>query len=382
MFEKLYTPIQYRPNFTRKFLQDVYAPFFNNTVNCGYSYKEYIKFCDCILSEKRYCVTYSFEELQRLTNIKRIALTKILEDVSYSYDKVNNSFDNFLSETNYRSRPLLKLKNEKYFLFSAYFNGFAFCEVLYNKLNSHYGHSFNAQKGEKVENMVKNLFKEKGYQFHSGKYNVKKGQDEECDMVIETTDKIVFIEIKNQPLPETFEQGDDVETLRCLGEGMIKAQMQCFKHIRQLKRKGYILLQNENQPSYELKLDNRKIICISICSQEYLFLTNKIFSEYFLESLLFATYHANDPNKENRLEKLNLLREKLATLISDIYVQTKAHRVFFDTLFRSAQQISTIINASDTLENFIDNLTTAIYIVDGTNDVYCQLINNKKIKDK
>ena len=46
-------------------------------------YKEYIKFCECILSEKRYCVTYSFEELQRLTYIKRIALTKILEDVSY-----------------------------------------------------------------------------------------------------------------------------------------------------------------------------------------------------------------------------------------------------------------------------------------------------------
>ncbi len=382
LFEKLYTPIQYRPDFTRKFLQDVYAPFFNNAVNCGYSYKEYIKFCDYILSEKRYCVSYSFEELQRSTNIKRTALTRILEDVSYNYDKVNKSFDNFLSETNYRLRPLVKLKNEKYFLLSAYFNGFAFCEVLYNKLNSHYGRRFNAQKGEKVEIMVKNLFKEKGYQFHSGKYNVNKGKNEECDMVIETTDKIVFIEIKNQPLPETFERGDDIETLYCLGDGMIKAQIQCCKHIRQLKSKGYILLENENQPSYELKHNNRKIICISICSQEYLFLTNKMFSEYFIESLLFVTYHATDPNKEHRLNKLNLLREKLAALVSDIYGQTKVNRVFFDTLFRSAQQISTIINVSDTLDDFIDNLTTPIYISDGTNDVYCQLINNIKIKGK
>lgn len=382
LFEKLYTPIQYRPDFTRKFLQDVYAPFFNSAVNCGYSYKEYIKFCDYILSEKRYCVSYSFEELQRSTNIKRTALTRILEDVSYNYDNVNNSFDNFLSETNYRLRPLVKLKNEKYFLFSAYFNGFAFCEVLYNKLNSHYGRSFNAQKGEKVEIMVKNLFKEKGYQFHSGKYNVKKGENEECDMVIETTDKIVFIEIKNQPLPETFEQGDDIETLYCLGDGMIKAQTQCCKHIRQLKSKGYILLENENQSSYKLELNNRKIICISICSQEYLFLTNKMFSEYFIESLLFVTYHATDTNKEHRLNKLNLLREKLAALVSDIYGQTKTNRVFFDTLFRSAQQISTIINVSNTLEDFIDNLTTPIFITDGTNDVYCQLLNNMKIKNK
>ena len=199
-------------------------------------------------------------------------------------------------------------------------------------------------------------------------------------MVIETTDKIVFVEIKNQPLPDTFEQGDDVETLRCLGEGMIKAQMQCFKHICQLKDKGTILLVKDNHPPYELKLNNRKFICISICSQEYLFLTNKTFSESFLESMLFATYHANDPNKENRLDKLNSLRKKMESLISDIYGQTKAHRVFLNTLFRSAQQISTIINASDTLEDFIDNLTTPIYIADGTNDVYCQLINNKKIR--
>lgn len=82
------------------------------------------------------------------------------------------------------------------------------------------------------------------------------------------------------------------------------------------------------------------------------------------------------------MNKLNLLREKLAALVSDIYGQTKVNRVFFDTLFRSAQQISTIINVSDTLDDFIDNLTTPIYISDGTNDVYCQLINNIKIKGK
>lgn len=382
LFEKLYTPIQYRPDFTRKFLQDVYAPFFDNSVNFGYNYKEYIRFCDCILSERRYCVTYSFEELWKLTNIRRSALTKILEDVSFSSAEVNGYFKNFLSETNYRLRPLIKLKNEKYFLFSAYFNGFAFCEVLYNKLNLHYGFDFNRKKGNKVEKMVKNLFKEKNYQFHSGKYFINKGKNEECDMVIETSDKIVFVEIKNQPLPDTFEQGDDVETLRCLGEGMIKAQMQCFKHIRQLKDKGVLILSGYNHPPYELKLNNRQIICVSVCSQEYLFLTNKTFSECFLDSMLFATYHANDCSKENRLNKLNSLREKLASLIADIYGETKVHRVFFDTLFRSAQQVSTIINASDTLEDFVDNLTTPIYITDGTGDVYCQLINNKKIKGK
>ena len=49
------------------------------------------------------------------------------------------------------------------------------------------------------------------------------------DLVIENNKQILFLEIKNRHLPETFEQGDDVSTLRCLAEGMIKAQIQCLK---------------------------------------------------------------------------------------------------------------------------------------------------------
>lgn len=378
LFEKLYTPIQYRPDFTLKFLQDVYSPLFNKSTNYGYSFKEYINFCNKILSERSYCATYSFEELSRLTNIKRSALTRILDDVSYNYNEVNSNFNHFLSETNYRLRPLVKLKNEKYFLFSAYFNGFAFSEVLYKKLKPDYPGNFNRKKGKHVEAMIKNLFKEKGYTYHSGNYTISKGHNDECDMVIETADKIIFIEIKNQPLPDSFEQGDDIKTLRCLGEGMIESQIQCCKHIKQLKNKGYIIFEGENQPTYKLNYNNRRIICISICSQEYLFLTNKMFSENFLESMLCTTYHAFDSNKENRLKNLNELREKLVALVSNIYGNAGANKVFFDTLFRSAQQISTILNASNTLEDFVENLTTPIYISDGSNDVYCQLTNRIK----
>ena len=49
-----------------------------------------------------------------------------------------------------------------------------------------------------------------------GKHRVNQSTKDECDMVIEANREIAFVEIENQPLTESFAQGDDIETLRCL----------------------------------------------------------------------------------------------------------------------------------------------------------------------
>lgn len=78
--------------------------------------------------------------------------------------------------------------------------------------------------------MIKSSLDNKKYPYHCGNYRINKSQTNECDLVIENNKQILFLEIKNRHLPETFEQGDDVSTLHCLAEGMIKAQIQCLKH--------------------------------------------------------------------------------------------------------------------------------------------------------
>lgn len=55
------------------------------------------------------------------------------------------------------------------------------------------------------------------------------------------------MEVKNQPLLDGFELGDDVETIYCLGEGMIKAQKQCYKHIKHLKSKQQLIINEEDE---------------------------------------------------------------------------------------------------------------------------------------
>ena len=376
IFEKMFTPVQYCPDFVIRFINGVYAPLFDGSISIGYNFNEYLKLCKVILREKRACVSYTFDDLKKATKLKQTTLKNILDDVSIQYNEVNIEYNNFLAKTNYSLKPLVKLKNNTYFLFSTYFNGFAFCEVLYNKLKTYYPGNFNRLKGDYLEDMIKSLFKEKGFCFHSGNYITSNSENLECDMILEDEKHIIFIEIKNQPLLDGFELGDDVETLYYLGEGMIKAQKQCFKHIKHLKSAGKLIINTGNGITYELTENQRRIICISVCSQEYLFLSNKTFSENFMQSLLIATYHATDPSKESRLKNLNQQRNEIEQLISDIYGKERinAKKVFFNTLFRSAQQIFTILSVSKTLNEFIYHLTKPIYFADGSGDVYHQLL--------
>lgn len=381
LFEKMHTPEQYHPEFVKRFIRDVYIPLFCSESELGYTAGEFLQVANFILDEKAVCSVYCFDEIQRATNLSHSALEKILNDISIDYDEINFRFNNFLAETNYRTKPLVKLPDGSYFLFSAFFNGFALCEVLYNKLEPYHSNRFNRKKGDNVENMVKNLFKEKGFAFHSGKYHVRKGESYECDIVLETEKEIVFLEVKNQPLPDSFEQGDDVETLRCLGEGMIKAQRQCFRHIYHMQSKGYLELEN-NGEWYKLEWKNRRIICVSVSSQEFLFLTHKLFSAAFLESLLIANYHATDVQKETRLNSLNQLRNELVSLIEKMYNGAELRQVFFNTLFRSAQQIFSILNQSSNLEEFVDYMSQAIYISDGSGDAYQQLLSSINMNER
>ncbi|MGN0502961.1 MAG: hypothetical protein ACI4HN_08550 [Ruminococcus sp.] len=383
-FEKMFTPVQYRPDFVCEFLRKVYAPLFENIDGLEYSFNDYMQFCQTILDDKRICVIYTFDELKRKTSIKKKALKSILLDVSFNYNDVNCMFDSFLSKTNYNEKPLVKLEDNTYFLLSAYFNGFAFCEVIYHKLKSLYPTNIDRDKRFKIEDMIKSFLDNKKYPYHCGNYRINKSQRNECDLVIENNKQIVFLEIKNRPLPETFEQGDDVSTLRCLAEGMIKAQIQCLKHEYYLKKNGNIILENdidEDKPvTYQLNWNKRRVICISICAQEYLFLTNKGFSEKLLESLLVSTYHANDENKESELYKLNMMSNKLKDIVNKMYKSDiNIKQVFFNTLFRSAQQLFTILSVSNSLDEFIHYLTEPIYIMDGSDDVYCQLLGSIKM---
>jgi len=186
---------------------------------------------------------------------------------------------------------------------------------------------------------------------------------------------VIFIEIKKRPLPETFEECDDIALYRTLAGGMVTAQKQSLRHKNYLQSNGKFKLtfQSFDKLNKEsvIQLNDRRVVCISICLPEYTFLTNKVISQKVLESLLTVTYHARDEKREKELNAINKISEEIRELV--LNSNDDKRYIFHDTLFRSMQQFLVALENSNNIDAFIDNLLEPIYIIDGSGDYYVQL---------
>lgn len=375
LFEKMFILEQYKPSFIQVVLRYLYKPFFEKTKTRKYSFNEYLCVVKYILRESSsYCQIYTFEEIKKKTNIKYEKLREILEDISCPNETINSSFFSPLSKTNFRDKPLIKLENNTFFLLDSRFCGFAFCEVMYQILKNNIK-NLDVEQGYLIEKMIYDFLDEKTIPYKHGKYEEGSSQEGECDLVLENDKYIIFIEIKKRPLPKTFEECDDIALFRTLAGGMVTAQKQLLRHKNYLQNNGVMNLSFQSFDGLNKKsiiqLNDKRIVCISICLPEYTFLTNKIISQKILESLLTVTYHARDEKREKELNPLNKISEEIRELV--LASKDDNRYIFHNTLFRSMQQFLVTLENSKDIEDFIDNLLESIYIIDGSCDYYVQL---------
>ncbi|MFA7689182.1 MAG: hypothetical protein WCX96_03755 [Bacilli bacterium] len=380
VFENIYIPTQYNPNFVLEVLDNLYRPAFKETNIKEYTFDEYLKVASVILTEYGFCSKITLKDLISRTKIKKKMLTRILSQLSEHKENINNEFKQILTACNLFDRPLVLLDKDVYFLISPYFCGYSFIKAMDGILKREKVLALNRRLGEILEIYVKKKLEEKGYEYQSGHYSVDKPETKgECDIVLETKNEIIFLEVKKRGLPDTFELGDDVDTLKSLGEGMVHAQKQILKHRAFLQKNEFMKLHEEQDILYPytvLDLNNRHLISISLCLPEYGFLTNKPISSALLESLMFATYHAKDPEQEHKLSKLNELSEQMVSIVPDLNEEDRkdARSIFFDTLFRSLQQFLYSLKLSNNIDELVDYLTNEIHVVYGSLDFYTTLL--------
>lgn len=381
VFENIYIPTQYNPDFVLEVLDNLYRPAFEVANVKEYTFDEYLKVASVILKEYTYCSKITLKELISKTKIKRTVLTRILSHLSQHNQSINNEFEQILTPSNLFDRPLVLLDKDLYFLISPHFCGYSFIKVMDSILKRENVPALNRRLGEILEVYVKKKLEEKSFKYQSGHYSIDTPKTKgECDIVLETQDKIIFLEVKKSGLPDSFESGDDVDTLKSLGEGMVHAQKQILKHRVFLHKNGFIKLYEEQDilsPHTVLDWNNRRLISISLCLPEYGFLTNKSISSALLESLMFATYHAKDPEQEDKLSKLNKLSEQMVSIAQDLNEEDRkdVRSIYFDTLFRSLQQFLYSLKLSKNIDELIDYLTDEIYVVYGNLDFYTTLLN-------
>jgi hypothetical protein len=383
LFEKMLIPEQYKVSFILDILEYLYRPFFEEEKPRIYSFNDYMSVAKYILNKAIFCEIYSFDNIEEDLKINCQKLKAMFDDISIDKGEINSCFSHFLSKTNFRDKPLIKIENNKFMLLDPHFSGFAFCEVLYQMLKKRIK-DLDSEQGHKIETFVYAILNKKKFSYKHGKYQVGTKNEGECDLILENDEYVIFIEMKKRPLPFSFELGDDISLYKVLAEGMLTAQKQALGHIIYLQNNDKINLSYESEGKIRqdiIELKNRRPIAISICLSEYLFLTNKVTSQRLLESLLFATYHARDIKREKELEKVNIVRKEIIELISaqNKGKKIKVNQIFHNTLFRSLQQFVVTLENSKDINTFISNLVQSIYVTDGSLDYYTQMVNSFKL---
>ncbi|HID0854008.1 hypothetical protein [Clostridium botulinum] len=97
---------------------------------------------------------------------------------------------------------------------------------------------FNDFLGKEFERFVKKLLQEKGIDFLYGYYNVQN----ECDLIIENDNYIVFLELNKKRLNNKSMAGIDINFLKDINDSLIKSQIQCNTHYKKILKDNKIEL--------------------------------------------------------------------------------------------------------------------------------------------
>lgn len=364
--DKFCIPKQYTKDYILASLDHMIQPLFY-LCNKKYSYSDYRKVACYLMNQPFFIRVLDRSGMKRQLDVANYKIDLILEDISIPAMQVNAEFTNIDAACNHYKWPLIRFPMERYVYIDYHICGFGFYNVIYEIIKRCDG-SLDKKQGIYVENMLKEELQKKGYAYFSGKYAALKEKnlnDSECDLVMQSNSTF-FFEVKKTSISDELENMDDVTMLQQLAKGMVRAQKQCFLHELYLRENGSICLEDNGvkrviEPVGELE----KCLKISVCHQEYSFLTSKSFSSLLLETILSGRIGVKDPARKNDLDALNKLGKQERIV---------PREVAFYSLFCSLQQILTALWNSKDEEEFLYMVKEWIYCQDKSLDPYLQIL--------
>lgn len=375
--DKFCIPKQYSKDYILASLDHMIQPLFY-LCDKKYSYSDYRKVACYLMNQSFFIGVIDKNKMKKQLDVANYKIDLILEDISIPAMQVNAEFTNIDAACNHYKWPLIRFPMDRYVYIDYHICGFGFYNVIYEIIKSCDG-SLDKKQGIYVENMLKEELQKKGYGYFTGKYAALKEKnlnDSECDLVMQSNSTF-FFEVKKTSISDELENMDDVTMLQQLAKGMVRAQKQCFLHELYLRENGSICLEDNGverviEPVGELG----ECFKISVCHQEYSFLTSKSFCSLLLETILSGRLGVKDDVRRNDLNALN----KLGKQILDIYSRNGKQEcmvpreVAFYSLFCSLQQILTALWNSKDEEEFLYMVKEWIYSQDKSLDPYLQIL--------
>lgn len=380
-YDSMCIPFQYAPDFCEWLVEKFYLPFAQEAklVSIKRAYLPVLRWC----LKRPPLSFFKAEDIQHETGLGPKQVQDVLNICAQAAEDVNRGFRSLVDDMTARNYPLIRLPDDTYFQLDSHLSGYAFCECIYRQIKSRVS-NFDRNLGIPLEVLIKNKLKERKIPFSYGHYADMEGKDRDCDLILEGTDKILFVEIKKRPLPGKFQQGDSLEIFSALADGMVYGQVQALRHRVMLEQNGTLTLYTDSThetPCASLFLNGRRIYTISVCLPEYAFFTTAVIAQKVL-CLLNGHISATDLAQDRKLDKFNKLAGEFCAIASSSRDDVELRVFLHNSAFRSLHQMWTVLKlcTDGDVDRFIQLLvcdcTVATYNLDFYHSLQCALEYN------
>jgi hypothetical protein len=273
--------------------------------------------------------------------------------------------------------PLISVDRKSFWLLDRSMCAPACLEALLSVLRAS-NKNFDDRLGVPIENFLRAEFHARHVPTLSGDYAVD-GEHGQCDIVIETVQTIMFLEIKKKPLTRRAQAGSDAHVLLDLANSLLLAQVQAGWHEVRLRRKDFIDL-TENGVTRRLELKGRQIERIAVSLMQFGSFQDRIFLKQFLEGTLHADFSVSEASLKKDFDKLNALLAEVRQQVNALRPDDKElDRPFFHCWFLSLPQLLVLLDGVQGEEEFKNALWKTRHIVTGSSDFYFDLSYMRKL---
>ena len=373
VYDSIFCLNQLRPSDVPRILRGLFSLINVDDINkiqvqLGWIPEQAILVAEAILNidvDKLSPIIFTKEQVKdKLPDLDTTVIENILDIYCHSHNQANSEYKiptDFRDEKyTFFKKPLLKLDRGEYVLMDRSWCSPAFYEALVYKLNEiKIPHNIHYKMGDYLERFVKEQLQTLKIKYSYGHYSVdsrskyKKSREKgECDIIIESDDTIIFIEIKKKSLRNNAKGGCGAAIIADLAGSLLESQIQLGWHEIIIRSEGYLELTPNHEPNnkYRLELNGRSIERVTLTLLDFGGFQDRNFLFQFLQ-LMLSTSSIDALDSANAKEVIN--RSKINKKLP-IFLQQHEHLKslnprqeqfpFYDCWFLSLPQFLILID--------------------------------------
>lgn len=387
LFDATYTLVQTRPSDVPRLLRQLFdwVPAGQILPRAGCTVEDFVKVVEAVskVSDFRGPGVLSRAQVTSALSSAEptIEIGRVLDACSHEPETVNvgYTFPTEQTETTCWSKPFIK-DGPEYLMMDPSWCAPAFYEVLLAELRDLGGFNVDHEVGYAIERLVQNELGTRGVTLASGEYEAA-GQKAECDVLVETSDRIILIETKKKVLRRASKGGDAVPLLVDLADALFAAQLQAARHELALYRDGKLVLDDGRQKHTILRGD-REVERIALTHLDYGSLQDRQVLSNVLRIIAGANVRSDDPQAHEALSKLERKGRQLVDVHNKLagYRQTGANP-FFNCWFLSVGHLMVMLDHVSSNDSLWQQLRQTRSATMGSLDFYFEYAEMRKIRE-